>query len=650
MFPRFCYITREWQDFDAERMRAKGVIVLGGRPTRTSYDPEDTPFWNRTRAEQLELTDAQILELMNRLPGVELLVEHGRSKEWGASAVGTIVRAFHNEQGHSCVEFELFDTPEAHRAAAAVRNGTLKDLSLAHNAITGQPIEVSLCRQGARPGTHITDVLGSADAVPDESTLVSYKETHASHSQCCVVWASNAVHWTVSDMDTSPIDAPHELPRDGDPVCTQDMPTDTSAAGTAGNTLLPTQVSPQVPVVNGAASSFEQLGTNVRANQAAKAAIRHSSAPMDMQDEPPPQTRTETVHAEPSDGNWFKAITQNKPLDPKQLEQLERFLERNKARLTSTRPQSNQPTPSQPPQSAPGAATASARPVYGSTAAAHKQLAVTTANILSTAGIDPLTLGVSPELWAQEADANGGNPGPRAMNALAVALQLRGMRTATPGASSPTTKGPSGQQTETGAPSSSTGAHTDYIMRQTQNMMNPSDQRQRPSSHDDDRGRSSMDTSTEEPRVAQVEASADVVPAVTYLPESMYRHIFSSRPTEEDCMALQAYAPPTPSGTVMASSGYGWERVTTSPFIAQEQMRMYNALVRIWKEFETNPDLAARCEAAAESNISRYASALARHIPPGRMGDQPFQWADPVSRSQSYIHGTVRGPGAGAYY
>lgn len=176
-------------------MRCRGVVVMGGRPKRVSYDPRRLPFHRRSREQQLELSEAQTHVLMERLCGVPVWVEHGRDAEFGDRPVGSVTRAFYDARRNACVEFELDNSVPGHRAAERVRRRELCDLSMAHHALSGVPREVSLCRRGAREGTHITDIVQAA--VPPALMADEYKS--AGNEEEYVVWASDGAEFVMSD-------------------------------------------------------------------------------------------------------------------------------------------------------------------------------------------------------------------------------------------------------------------------------------------------------------------------------------------------------------------------------------------------------------------------------------------------------------------
>lgn len=181
-------------------MRLKGVVVMGGRPKRVSYDPSRLPFRQRSREQQLELSEAQTHLLMERLTGVPVWVEHGRDAEFGNCPVGSVTRAFYDTRRNACVEFELDNSALGQRAAQRVRRHELRDLSMAHHAMSGVPKEVSLCRRGAREGTHITDLVQAAVQPP---ALATDEYKSAGGDDGYVVWASDGAVFDMSDPATA---------------------------------------------------------------------------------------------------------------------------------------------------------------------------------------------------------------------------------------------------------------------------------------------------------------------------------------------------------------------------------------------------------------------------------------------------------------
>lgn len=136
----------------SRRVRFRGCIHANLRD-KLSY--EGTP---KTREQQLEMTHDMMNKVMASLNGVPVSTEHNAL---GRCDVGTIDGCYYDREGKAYVT-GLLDSPEKNAAAkmveACLESGVLTGLSLSHDAVTLKPYEVSLCLQGARPGTGITEI------------------------------------------------------------------------------------------------------------------------------------------------------------------------------------------------------------------------------------------------------------------------------------------------------------------------------------------------------------------------------------------------------------------------------------------------------------------------------------------------------------
>ena len=123
-----------------------GVIVLEPKQ-RHSYHGREP----ETDEEYFEMTVAETDEVIRRAQGVPIHVEHLGEQ----TRVGHVIEAGYDSQRRVCVRFELDKTKDAEGVRAWIRDGFLRGLSLAHIRETSQPVEISLCFKGARPGTGI---------------------------------------------------------------------------------------------------------------------------------------------------------------------------------------------------------------------------------------------------------------------------------------------------------------------------------------------------------------------------------------------------------------------------------------------------------------------------------------------------------------
>ena len=139
-----------------KRRHYKGCIAF--KPPRTlSYVGEPN-----TREQLYEISQQQLQVMFEKMKGLPLCTEHNDS------AIGTVTRAYFDVEGSAMVDFELFDNEIGASAAELIGQNIMRGLSLKHNRLTNEPLEVSLCYQGARPNTWIVEAssLNSAKKLP----------------------------------------------------------------------------------------------------------------------------------------------------------------------------------------------------------------------------------------------------------------------------------------------------------------------------------------------------------------------------------------------------------------------------------------------------------------------------------------------------
>jgi hypothetical protein len=123
-----------------------GIIVLEPKE-RHSYEGRE-PL---TDEEYYEMTFDETDRIIRDARGVPIHIEHLGAQ----TCVGRVVQAGYDASRRVCVRFELDKTRDADVARNLIQAGYLRGLSLAHVRETSQPIEISLCFRGARPGTGI---------------------------------------------------------------------------------------------------------------------------------------------------------------------------------------------------------------------------------------------------------------------------------------------------------------------------------------------------------------------------------------------------------------------------------------------------------------------------------------------------------------
>eukprot|EP00854_Cymbomonas_tetramitiformis_P023459 gene23459-28400_t len=105
---------------------------------------------------EITLEELQALDLI----GLPVCVEHGGPQRG-------VIEAQHTDPvtGYTTVDYRLYSDVAGETLATLTKQGRLRDLSLCHNIYPDpdrpmaewekEPVEVSLCMQGGRPGTHI---------------------------------------------------------------------------------------------------------------------------------------------------------------------------------------------------------------------------------------------------------------------------------------------------------------------------------------------------------------------------------------------------------------------------------------------------------------------------------------------------------------
>ncbi|KAK3247146.1 hypothetical protein CYMTET_43372 [Cymbomonas tetramitiformis] len=105
---------------------------------------------------EITLEELQALDLI----GLPVCVEHGGPQRG-------VIEAQHTDPvtGYTTVDYRLYSDVAGETLATLTREGRLRDLSLCHNIYPDpdrpmaewekEPVKVSLCMQGGRPGTHI---------------------------------------------------------------------------------------------------------------------------------------------------------------------------------------------------------------------------------------------------------------------------------------------------------------------------------------------------------------------------------------------------------------------------------------------------------------------------------------------------------------
>lgn len=121
---------------------------------RIVYRPPDQPQeYDDPRAKRLELTRAQLEQMFPRMTDLPISMEHHGGR------CGRVIRPYFDEDGSACIEFELdTDSLPGQQAFTYMCCGMI-GLSLSHDANTLDPVEISICLQGARENTGVLEVV-----------------------------------------------------------------------------------------------------------------------------------------------------------------------------------------------------------------------------------------------------------------------------------------------------------------------------------------------------------------------------------------------------------------------------------------------------------------------------------------------------------
>lgn len=120
---------------------------------RLSYAP-GSEWDSLTREQQGELTKRQAQIIARTLEHKPLRFEHPDTHEMVKH--GEVLKAYVDKSGDLMTVFEINDgNPASLPILADIRAGRLKGLSLGHDTLTGEGVEVSIVQEGFRPGTTI---------------------------------------------------------------------------------------------------------------------------------------------------------------------------------------------------------------------------------------------------------------------------------------------------------------------------------------------------------------------------------------------------------------------------------------------------------------------------------------------------------------
>jgi hypothetical protein len=171
-----------------------GVIVLEPKQQHSYHGRQP-----ETDDEYFEMTLAETDEIIRKARGVPIHVEHLGEP----TRVGQVIEAGYDVNRRVCVRFELDTSADARIVRNWIQAGFLRGLSLAHVRETSQPVEISLCFRGARPGTGII-----AYDAPSETTGGARKQSPATLVQP----AKHSIVQASASMDANPASAAASSP------------------------------------------------------------------------------------------------------------------------------------------------------------------------------------------------------------------------------------------------------------------------------------------------------------------------------------------------------------------------------------------------------------------------------------------------------
>jgi len=122
--------------------------------------PENLSFEGspQNRDQWFELSRQQLLTMWRDFKGLPIRQLHG------SVPIGRVLTPFWDADGSAMIEFEFDNTPEATFTRSLLENNLMRGLSLKHNPNSTYPIEISLCFEGARPNTWVTQATETKDA------------------------------------------------------------------------------------------------------------------------------------------------------------------------------------------------------------------------------------------------------------------------------------------------------------------------------------------------------------------------------------------------------------------------------------------------------------------------------------------------------
>lgn len=144
---------------------------------RIVYKPPHAPQeYDDPHEKRLELTRTQLEQMFPRMRDIPISIEHHGAR------CGRVLRPYFDDDGSACIEFELdVDSTLGKQAFLYMCSGMI-GLSLSHDATTLDPVEISLCLEGARANTGVLQVIPSSSMETESTESPEPSDTRTSNS------------------------------------------------------------------------------------------------------------------------------------------------------------------------------------------------------------------------------------------------------------------------------------------------------------------------------------------------------------------------------------------------------------------------------------------------------------------------------------
>lgn len=200
----------------------------------------------QTRAQELEVSREDALRIVNHPAWnstVPVRIEHGLS-----GTVGRVVDRYITDDGKIMGVLEFDDAKASHfLGKLLVKEGVMNEVSLKHDRITGQPIEVSLVRKGARAGSVLH--IGQEEGKSNDYMLVQREQMQNTTGNTAVNASTNGRWMDAAFQQGVPFLVIPAMQNGGTPQgnasSTNTQASQQTLTGTVPNALVPHQMTPQ---------------------------------------------------------------------------------------------------------------------------------------------------------------------------------------------------------------------------------------------------------------------------------------------------------------------------------------------------------------------------------------------------------------------